>query len=238
MRKDIQIKSDNLMLHGILSLPDKSSDIGIIFLHGGGHSNAERYQDVQEFFSNHRVTSLAFSFRGCGNSAGDLSNSTLSDRIMDAESALHEFKLVTGLTDNKIYLWGSSMGGHIACRLISSHSQIRGLILQSAAAYGQKAESQPFGPMFTNSLNEEFNWDNSLAFNDLASFQNHTLIMYGKEDKVIPDQVKNQYKLSAKYPEYHVIPGYGHPMLRPVTELEKSAWSTMVNLGLSFIIGI
>jgi hypothetical protein len=235
--RNIQIISGEVNLHGILSLPDDSVGVRIMFLHGGGHSSAERYGKVQEFFSDHGITSLAFSFRGCGTSEGDFSKSSLSDRLVDAESSLSAFKLATGLVDNQIFVWGSSMGGHVACRLIAQHPQVRGLILNSAAAYGQKAESQPFGPIFTESINEENSWNNSLAFTDLASFQNHILVMYGEGDKVIPDQVKNQYKLSSKYPEYHVIPGYGHPMLRPITKVEKNAWDTMVNLGLNFILG-
>jgi hypothetical protein len=236
--QDVTFSSDNIHLHGVLSTPTTTkSEIGILFLHGGGHSSAERYRDVQDFFSNHGVASLAISFRGCGKSAGDFSKSTLSDRLLDADSALQEFKLATGLSDQQIYLWGSSMGGHVAARLISRHLQLKGLILQSAAAYGQNAESAPFGSKFSDSIDEENNWINSHAFTDLSTYQNQTLIIYGKDDEVIPNQVKQLYLSSAKHPQYHIISGYGHPMLRPATDIEKEAWDSMVNLVLNFISG-
>jgi pimeloyl-ACP methyl ester carboxylesterase len=232
---DIKIQSDNLVLHGVIDTPLAHFKVGILFLHGGGHSQAERYGDVQSYFSDKNITSLAFSFRGCGLSEGIFEESNLKDRLVDAESALKSFKEITGLTDSQIFLWGSSMGGHIAARITSTHSNIKGLILQSAAAYGQNAESQSFGPKFSDAINTENNWTDSLAFSSLSSFSNRTLLLYGENDTTIPEQVKETYSKSAKYIQKIIISGYGHKMLKPETNIEKNAWKEMVKSALDFI---
>lgn len=234
--KEINILSNTLNLHGVLVKPVTSEGIGVLFLHGGGHADAKRYKDVQTYLANQGIISLAFSFRGCGNSEGEMTNSTLNDRLIDAESALQGFIKNTGLPENKICIWGSSMGGHIACRLISKHLKIKGLILQSAAAYGLEAESQPFGPDFTEIINKPDNWMSSGAFTDLKKYSNYTLIIYGVDDKVIPEGVKKSYRESASQPQFHEIQGYGHPMLKPSSNAEQKAWLEMLNLATKFIL--
>ncbi len=232
---DIKIQSDNLVLHGVIDTPTTHSMAGILFFHGGGHSRAERCGDVQTYFSENSIVTLAFSFRGCGLSEGIFEKSNLKDRLVDAESALKSFKDITGLTDNQIFLWGSSMGGHIAARITSTHPSIKGLILQSAAAYGQHAESQSFGPKFSDAINTDKSWIDTLAFSSLSSFSNPTLLLYGEKDTTIPEAVKEAYSKSAKYIQKIVIPGYGHKMLNPETTIEKNAWKEMVKSALDFI---
>ena len=234
--RKVTINSESLKLEGVLCEPTKSKGVGILFLHGGGNSNAERYHDVQAFFADHGVTSLAFSFRGCGKSEGELYQSNLQDRLVDAESALTTFKSLIDLSDDKIFLWGSSMGGHIACKLISKHISIRGIILQSAAAYGKIAESVNFGSQFTQIIQQENIWKESQAFSCLSTYSGPSLILYGADDTVIPEDVKDSFQRCSTHSTLHKIEGYGHTMLRPTSEVEKLAWNQMVNLGLNFIV--
>lgn len=234
--KEMKILSDTLNLHGVQVKPEKSTGLGVLFLHGGGHADAKRYKDVQEYLANHGITSLAFSFRGCGNSEGKMTSSTLNDRLVDAELALQYFIKSTGLPASNIYIWGSSMGGHVACRLISKHLNIKGLILQSAAAYGLEAELQSFGPKFTEIINKPDNWISSRAFTDLEKYLNTTLIIYGVDDKVIPEGVKKSFRESTAQPQFHEIVGYGHPMLKPSSDVEQNAWLEMMNLATKFIL--
>ena len=234
-KKQLKIRSESLMLHGVLVTPDQPIKKGVIFFHGGGHANAERYTDVQKYLADKGIISLAFSFRGCGNSEGDMTNSTLSDRLVDAESAFQVLKQETGLSDSEIYIWGSSMGGHVTCRLIPKHVTVKGLILQSAAAYGIEAESCPFGPQFTEIISKSESWKSSKAFMDLSAYSNPTLIIYGVEDKVIPEGVKKSFVESAVHPQFHEITGYGHPMLKPSSNIEQEAWLEMLSLITKFI---
>lgn len=233
---NIEIVSGEFMLHGILAVPNKQRDVGILLLHGGGQSNAERYRDVQKFFYEKGIPSLAIDFRGCGTSQGNMYTSTLLDRLTDAKSTLELFKTKLGFLDNQIFLWGSSMGGHVGSRLVAQFPNLRGLILQSAAAYGKSSEHIKFGPKFTESIQVDGSWKDSLAFTDLSTYSGSTLIIYGKDDQVVPNGIKQRYKLSAKHCKYHILDGYGHSMLRPATDVEKGAWATMVNLGLNFIL--
>jgi len=236
MIKKFTFNSNSFKLEGILSSPEVTTQTGVLFLHGGGHADAARYRDVQAFLSDQGITSLAFSFRGCGKSEGSMSNSTLLDRLLDSESALTMLKQMTGLSDTQIFIWGSSMGGHVGCRLVDRHPMIRGLLLQSAAAYGADVENISFGSEFTRLIQMDKSWQGSRAFANLGNYSGPTLILYGQDDLVVPDGVKFEYKSSAKHVDYQVIAGYGHPMLKPSNDAEKQAWATMVNLALNFIL--
>lgn len=233
----VSINSGLIKLDGVLSTPKNSLNIGVLFLHGGGHADADRYHDVQSYLSGFGITSLAFSFRGCGKSQGVLKESNLSHRLADAVSALEYFMLRTRFSLDRIILWGSSMGGHLSCRMVGKYPTLNGLILQSAAAYGQAAESKFYGEEFKEEINRKQAWDGSLAFTNLSNYSGRVLIIYGEDDKVVPDGVKESFRTAAPSAQFHIISGYGHPMLRPETKDEKSAWVEMLTISTKFIIG-
>jgi len=182
------------------------------------------------------IASLAFDFRGCGKSEGDFSQSTLADRLIDADSALSHFMAGTELKENQVFLWGSSMGGHIATRLCTMHPNLAGIILQSAAAYGIEAESIPFGPEFTDKLNEISSWHNSLAFSSLERFSGRKLVIYGENDDVIPHEIQDKYQNLTIQENFHLLKGGIHSMLRPETSIQQNVWNEMINLATKFIL--
>lgn len=199
--------------------------IGILFLHGGGHSSSARYTELVKAFTKEGLICHAF----------DHHADTLLGRLQEAESELAHLKSDNNLQDADIYIWGSSMGGHIACRLTEAHPQLRGIILQSAAAYSVAAESIPFGPNFTTELHRENSWQDSPAFPAINSYQGPVLAMYGEHDDIIPQRVKAQYKKRAKvYGEFYILKGGGHSMLRPYTQEQQRAWNQMLIHAKSF----
>ncbi|MCC6972118.1 MAG: alpha/beta hydrolase, partial [Phycisphaerales bacterium] len=120
----------------------------ILYLHGGGHADHTRYAALIERFDALGIIGHAFDHHAI----------TLAGRLDEAEQELSKLKSQHGLSDSDIYVWGSSMGGHIAARLTATHPNFAGLILQSAAAYSKAAENIPFGPAFTTELHKEGNW--------------------------------------------------------------------------------
>ncbi len=234
MINDVFFTSDNLKIFGRISIP-KEYKSGIVFLHGGGLSNSYRYELLQEEFYKKNVATLAFDFRGCGKSDGNFVDGSLINRKFDSESSLLYFKEQTNLNDKNIYIWGSSMGGYVACNLLNGHL-FKGIILQSAAAYGQKAENLKLDSSFTEEITKENNWSDSGAFKAFNDFNGKKIIIYGENDNIIPEDVKDKYKsgLSAGG-EYIIIKNAGHTLLNPQNDLEKEALNKLVETVIGII---
>lgn len=231
----ISILSDNLKHVGVLSLPKAQTKCGVIFLHGGGHANHARYKYLQERLVEKNIASLAFDMRGCGESEGNFSDSSLINRAQDTVNALNFFMEKTGLSASQIYLWGSSMGAHVACKLCNK-LLVKGLVLQSPAAYGQVAESLPLGVQFTKEISKPNSWVNSPAILELSKFGGSVLIVFGKDDTVIPEEVKNLYKSSIKPTDQFVILNGGvHTLLRPQSNDEQKALEQLGDIAVDFI---
>ena len=198
----------------------------ILFLHGGGHSSHTRYTKLEEKCNAVGILTRAF----------DHHATSLAGRRAEAEAELAKLKEGRHLTDADVFVWGSSMGGHVACRLAENHPTLRGLILQSAAAYSAAAENIPFGPAFTAELQREGSWQDSPAFAAIDTFAGPVLVMYGEGDDVIPVGVKDKYRARAgKNGSYFTLPGAGHSLLRPGTPSALAAWDTMLSHAIDFV---
>jgi pimeloyl-ACP methyl ester carboxylesterase len=199
----------------------------ILYLHGGGHADHTRYTALIERFDTLGIIDHAF----------DHHATTLAGRLAEAEQELAKLKSQSDLLDSDIYIWGSSMGGHIAARLTSTHPNLAGVILQSAAAYSQAAEHIPFGPDFTAELRRKGSWQDTNALVDLDSYIGKVLVMYGENDDVIPKGLIARYTAHAvkNNGESHILIGAGHSLLRPNTVPEQNAWEQMYNLAQKFI---
>ena len=198
----------------------------ILYLHGGGHADHTRYAALIERFDALGIIGHAFDHHAI----------TLAGRLDEAEQELSKLKSQHGLSDSDIYVWGSSMGGHIAARLTRTHPDLAGVILQSAAAYSQTAENIPFGPDFTAELRREGSWQDSLAFQDISKYLGKVCLIYWQQDDVVPSGVIKKYLDSAETKVKSLtIPGIGHSMLRPTNVLEQNAWEQMYSFALSFV---
>lgn len=236
MTEEVTFQSDSLSLSGVLTVP-KSYKGGVIFLHGGGQSNKSRYSFLQSHFEKYGVASLAFDFRGCGMSEGEFRDSSLTNRRRDTVAALGFFKQQTLLQDQNIYLWGSSMGTHVACRVVDDFPDVKGLILQSPAAYGRDAESLKLDERFTTLIQRENSWIDSPAFTSLEAFNGKVLVVYGEHDDVVPLGVQKRYKKICKQKggDIVVLRGGAHRLLSPQTEAQQRALVELAKSAVSFL---
>jgi uncharacterized protein len=235
VRKDITFLSDNIKLFGVLVVPQRAQR-GVIFFHGGGHASTKRYSFLQTYFEKVGIASLSFDFRGCGQSQGSFEDGSLVNRLIDAENALLFFQNQTGLAIDNIFVWGSSMGGHIACRLTEKYPKLAGVILQSAAAYGVSAENVLLNDEFSNMIRQEKSWENSPAFQALEKFAGKKLVVFGERDVVIPEEVKIEYKrLSQHNGKYICIEGGSHTLLHPQNEVQQLALEKLSEIAAQFI---
>ncbi|MBI5356791.1 alpha/beta fold hydrolase [Candidatus Collierbacteria bacterium] len=236
MFENIYFESSALKLFGVLAFK-KACSLGAIFLHGGSQSSSKRFEFLQNFFLNRNIASLAIDFRGCGLSEGNFSNGSLLNRIKDAEEAVGFFQKKTGLDLSQIYIWGLSMGGYVVCRISVQFPKLKGLVLQSPAAYGKEAESTELGEEFTLRIRRPDDWSGSEAFSDLDLFKGRILVVYGKHDIDIPEGVKNRYREIAgnRKGKSVILEDGAHRLLSPQNDVEKTALKQLAEIAVEFI---
>jgi hypothetical protein len=186
--------SSGMMLHNgwelayekCLATPQSPPEI--LFLHGAGNSSKERTRYLAYELARHGYSSIAFDYSGCGASSGDISQTTLLDRLQQAEVMIG----LLGVPPGRRVVIGSSMSGHIASRL-AERSVFGAMVLFCPAAYPAEAEDKRFGPDFSKEIRKNWDFANSPAFVALNSFKGSSLLVYGAEDAVVPPRVFELY---------------------------------------------
>jgi alpha/beta superfamily hydrolase len=233
--KIITFLSENFKLTGFLAYPKLEKSVpSVLFIHGGGKYTENLYVSWQTYLSDNGYASLSFYCRGVGTSEGNFEDGSLVNRLKDAFAARTAF-IKTGIVDPKrICFYGSSMGAHVAVRMIEKFPETKLLILQSAAAYSKNAEVLPLNEQFTNEIrkNEYFN---SPIFPILKKYQGATHVVYGENDLVIPNDVKDLFYKSINIGEYQIIKNGTHKLLRPINELEFKARDELYSSCVKFL---
>jgi hypothetical protein len=235
-RTDIPIISDGLTLQGtIIAPPSTDAGCGVLFMHGGGTANRTRYADWQSRLCSIGVSSLAFDFRGCGDSEGRFTEGSLLHRIDDACAAYDAFIRYLGTKNPQVVLAGSSMGGHIAARVTGLRPSAA-LILQSAAAYPEEAESLPLNGEFTEAIRKPGAYTASPALSTLSGYTHPILCIYGANDDIIPFPVMDRYmQIARRNGLTYTINGYGHTMLSPKTGSDRRKTNELYRVSTRFI---
>jgi pimeloyl-ACP methyl ester carboxylesterase len=182
----------------------------IVLLHGAGAGESARFTPLRERLAAAGLGSIAFDFVGHGKTGGDLSHSSLAARDNQSLEVLKHFPPLQPLV-----LWGSSMGAYNAV-MLSKSLKPKVLVLSVPAVYHPGVYHVPFGPAFTELIRRERSWEQSDAWEILANFRGHLLILAGGEDKVIPSEIPERiYNTAANslsrqlrlYPkaDHHVI---------------------------------
>lgn len=234
----VKLKSRKVDIFGFLAKPKQNAKYGVVFLHGGGTANSQRYKELQRDFVKYGIASLALDFRGCGKSGGKYEDGSLENRLKDALAGVEYFMAETGISTNGLYLWGSSMGAHTACRVLSSVNAA-GVVLQSAAAYGKKAEVLPLGEVFSKEIRGKNSYAKSPSFVSLRKYMGKLLVMYWANETLISKEVKQEYRdiVREKKGTYIEFAGVGHAMLNPKNDKEKMVYKIMLEMGRSFLVG-
>ena len=137
------------------------------------------FEAFQELLAQNGFSSLAFDTRGVGESQGEYFDSTLQNRLKDAEEAYQKFIQDRLVDAGRMSLLGVSMGGHIAANLAGRHPEwFQNVILANPAAYGSDAEDKKLQPYtdFTEAIRRKRSWEDSPAFSSLSRFPRRVLL--------------------------------------------------------------
>jgi alpha-beta hydrolase superfamily lysophospholipase len=158
---------------------------------------------------------LRFDFRGCGESGGELKDTTVGGRISDLEVVLASLRDHQAL-DGRFFLMGSSLGGYIALLVTARQPEVKATALWATPAHlrdleGRKDALQAYGlgvPFFRELAQGSF-------VEALAGVP-RCLIIHGELDELVPSSHAQALYERAKEPKaLEILPGADHRLTDP-----------------------
>jgi uncharacterized protein len=199
---------EHVLRGDVLAAPQGQSTV--LLLHGGGSSTGEGFAALRAFLHARQVGTVAFDFVGHGRTGGAQLGSTLAQRVAQVLAVVQAL----ALDPARLTLAGFSMGAYVAA-CAAERLAPAGLCLAIPAAYAPEAFEQPFGPAFSTVLRRPRSWAGSDAFEHVAQFTGHLLVLSAEHDAVVPAEIPHTYHeraVNACSREHHVVAGSGHDL--------------------------
>lgn len=137
-RESVVLTNEGEKIFGILHLPQGVKKPPVVLVcHGlGGHKTGRYriYVDLAESLVQAGIAVFRFDFRGSGDSEGKFADMTLTGEVSDAIKALEFLHVDERVNNNRIGIFGRSMGGAVA--------------VISAAAFGHTKSMVLWAPMY------------------------------------------------------------------------------------------
>ncbi len=175
--EDVYFKTaDGVNLHGWFVPAERGRGV-VLFCHGNAGNISHRLESIQIF---HRLglDTFIFDYRGYGKSEGRISE---EGTYLDVEAAWQYLVSNQKISDDKIIIWGRSLGGSIAAWIGQKHTA-KLLILESVftSVPDMGAEIYPFFPV---RLLARFKYK-TIDYVKQVNFP--VLIIHSPEDEIIP----------------------------------------------------
>lgn len=177
----------------------------VLMLHGGGKDRTVFYK-YRNLLDTLGFGTTIFDFLGHGETRGDIHESSLFNRTMQAEAVIASQGLVlTGCM-------GVSMGAYNALQL-SKAIQFQSLILMVPGVYSTPAYKVKFGPAFSAIIRKHRSWEHTDAWDIAAEFNGNLLVIAAENDAIIPSEIPEKLLSSAScccQKQLLIIPEAGH----------------------------
>jgi len=210
----VSVLSGGERLYGVIHFPSHTPSPLVIASHGLFSSKeSDKFTMLGERFSQEGIALLRYDHRGCGESEGDIGETTPSSRLQDLDS-IFAFTLKHPLVDGRrIGLLGSSMGGFISIFKAASDPRVKALCLWATPAELRgKEASDPPPP-----LRREF-FEDALRYDSLKMIEKvrNCLILHGREDELVPlSQAERLYQAAGEPKRLFVFEGGDHRFSDP-----------------------
>ena len=209
--------SDGLEIHGRIHLPVRYPAPAIICSHGlFSDKSGSKFVALTKHLADKGFVAVRYDHRGCGQSQGLLSETTLSGRCTDLTAVSEFIRRQTQYVNDRIGLMGSSMGG-----LVSLWEAVRNRIYHAVVTWATpwpirrpQNKKTKTGPIF---LGDAF-------YADLKQYRSLTLltaiqrclIIHGSADKLVPlTHAYYLYRHLGKMKTIKVLDGADHRFSNP-----------------------
>lgn len=194
MEKKIEFKVGKETLRGKLYIPKgKGPFPGVVLFHGDKGSGVKYFEAGIDFAKKGFLT-MAFNYRGHGESEGEFKDQTLNSSFEDATKAI-EFLLQQKECDtNRLGVVGGSFGGYVAS-IINHKFNIKSLVLAMPSARGEDFTSKIDRGLIKNMDYYLYHseWKKSKSYKNIAIYKGNLLVVRVEDDGNIPSEVVNKY---------------------------------------------
>lgn len=187
----------------------------LLYLHDGGPLGRIRFDKLRESLSDKKIGFCVFDFIGHGETARDVSASSLESRVKQTLAVVKSQKLLQPFS-----VVASSMSGHIAIQL-TKFLDIENIILLAPAIYASRAYAVSFGSKFSEIIRVPHSWRDSDIWEILKDYTGNLLIFVAGEDQIIPNEVIERIynsAASASLKEIITFKEATHPLLEWLDE--------------------
>ena len=209
--QSLEIISDNLKLQAVLVTPDADLWPLIVLCHGFlSHKDSSKYRLLAQVFARESIATVRFDFRGCGESEGLLSESSISRRWRDLQRVIDQSLDLEGF-DGRMGLLGSSLGGYLALLEVSHNVYIR-----CAAVWSTPFHLHDLAKRLPEVSPVQFSQE---CYKDLLTVEllprlknvQRVLVVHGQEDQQVPpDHASQLYEVLDEPKALHILEGADH----------------------------
>jgi len=205
------------MLAGVIHHPRHDSRGCIINSHGLlSNKDSDKFIALGERFAEEGFIVLRFDFSGCGESEGNIADTTVTGRKEDLLKALAFMQGRLSGSTQPIGLLGSSMGGFVSLLVASCREEI-----QAVAAWATPFSFEELREAITLSsggiIKERFFKDARLySAAELVPGVRNLLIIHGDSDETVPlNHAHRLYEVAPEPRQMEIISGADHSITGP-----------------------
>lgn len=218
----VVLEVDNLKIVGIFHRIKETDAPIVVTCHGMlSTKDSEKYLEIANVLTSSGINAFRFDFRGCGESEGYFTDSTVTARLRDLEAVL---QYIHDMFEN-VALLGSSLGGTLSILAASKFKTIKTIVTWAAPILLKGILIPLKGVILQKFIEDLENIDITGAAKEVSNI----LIIHGEQDKIVP--VKDAYtlfKLVKEPKKLKIIKNMDHrftnPKLRKIAIDESLRW--------------
>lgn len=185
MNKRFELPAPVMKVSGILTIPDNNVNHPCVVISHGLISSKDSSKSVAlaEAFCVAGIASCRFDYHGCGESEGDLKDTTLTIRLRNLQMVVEYVRQHEGIDPSAIGLSGSSFGGSTTLLLAALDQTIRCAILM-ATPY--RLEERPGDELDQVGFTDIYNDFSKYDLLGQAEKVSRVLVIHGENDETVP----------------------------------------------------
>ncbi|HAR95746.1 MAG TPA: hypothetical protein DCR97_07265 [Deltaproteobacteria bacterium] len=210
MNEQFELPAPVLKVRGILTVPDHNANPPCVVISHGLISSKDSSKSVAlaQAFCAAGIASCRFDYHGCGESEGDLRNTTLTIRLQNLRMVVEYVRRHKGLNPSAIGLSGSSFGGSTTLLLAALDPTIRCAILMATPYRLEERPDDELEQVGFTDIYKDFSKYDLLSQAEKVS---RALVIHGENDETVPWAEGNAiYKHLSDPKRFELVKGGDH----------------------------
>ena len=172
--------------------------------------DSDKYVQIGEVFTQAGIAVCRFDFRGCGESQGNLAETTVAQRVADLRAVVEMMRAHPALS-GRVALLGSSLGGYVALFAASTDFKVKAVAawatpanLDDFAEHPEKVRAQGLGDAFIAEVKEG-------RYLRAPVGTRYCLFVHGEQDELVPaDHARRLAETALNPRRLEIVPGADH----------------------------